>query len=76
MTNDPRGLRRLSRRAEQRIRDGRARRRLALVTDQWLAELSGGQIVPLRPVPQRAANQQTRSERGDLDSGPSGSPAA
>jgi len=76
MTNDPRGLRRLSRRAEQRIRDGQARRRLAVVTDQWLAELSGGQIVPLRPVPPRAADQQTPSEHGDLGSGPPASPAA
>jgi hypothetical protein len=70
MTNDPHGHRRLSKRAEQRRRDGRARRRLALVTEQWLAELGGGQVIPLRPPTPRAADQHTRSEQGWLDPGP------
>jgi hypothetical protein len=75
MGNDTAGPRRPSQRGGKRKPDERVRRRLALVTDQWLAELRG-QVVPLRTTIPKAPRRQPSHERDDADWGPSPSSAA
>jgi hypothetical protein len=72
---DTQGHRRPSQRGGKRKPDGRVRRRLALVTDQWLAELRG-QVVPLRTTTPKAPRHQPDHERDGSDWGPSPSSAA
>jgi hypothetical protein len=75
MGNDTHGPRRPSQRGGKRKPDARVRRRLALVTDQWLAELRG-QVVPLRTTIANAPRRQPAHERDDSDCGTSPSSAA
>jgi hypothetical protein len=69
MTNDTANPRRPRTRAEQRLQADRARR-LELVTDQWLAELTRGRVVPLHAKRVQGAHRLRPSKGRDRESAP------